>query len=111
MPETRSTNWDRVRLHCRVIGTFLPGLVTVSVEPQEIHCDESLVHWDPVATIVFSALLGREINLRATFVPLELNFPNTMFWLCVHSDKSWAIYDHPDSELPLIRGSRAQAGM
>ncbi|GEM_PF-3137301 len=111
MPETRCTNWDRVRLRCRVIGAFLPGLVTVSVEPQEFSYDEDLAHWDPIATVVFGTLLGREINLRATFVPRQLSFPNTLFWLCVHADKSWAIYNDPDTESPLIRGPRSHAGM
>jgi hypothetical protein len=111
MPETLCTDWDSVRLRCRVVGSFLPGLVTVSVEPQEIPCDENLLHWDPVASVVFNTLLGHEINLRSTFVPRELSFPNTLFWLCVHSDRSWAIYAHLDSEVPLTRGSRAQAGM
>lgn len=83
----------------------------MSVEPQEIPYDENLAPWDPVAFIVISTLQGREINLRSTFVPQELHFPNTLFWLCVHNDGSWAIYGKPDSEQPLTRGSRAQAGM
>jgi hypothetical protein len=94
-----------------VVGCFLPGLVTVSVQPQEIPYDENLAHWDPVSFLVMSTLLGREVNLRSTFVPRELHFPNTLFWLCVHNDQSWAIYGKPDSEQPLIRASRTQAGM
>jgi len=111
MPQTRCTDWDRVRLLCRVIGNVLPGLVTIFVEPQEITYDEELAHWDPIEFIVMGILVGREVNLRRQFVPPSLCFPNKVFWLTVHNDESLAIYDDPDSSNPLSRGSRSEAGI
>jgi hypothetical protein len=111
MPQTRCTDWDRVKLRCRVIGNVLQGLVTIFVEPQEIAYDEDLAHWDPIETVVVGTLVGREVNLRRQFVPPSLRFPNKVFWLTVHNDESLAIYDDPDSLNPLTRGTQSEAGI
>jgi len=66
----------------------LPGLVSVSVDQQEIEYDVEVLHWDPVGFLVLS-LLGAEVNLRTSFVPTSLRFPNQTFWLTIHNDQSW----------------------
>ena len=111
MPQTRCRDWDRVRLRCRVIGSVLPGLLTIVVEPQDISYDEDLAHWDPIESIVIGMLVGREVNLRRQFVPPSLRFPNKVFYLTVHNDESWAVYTDADSLNPVSRGSRSEAGV
>ena len=99
MPERRAANWDNVRLRCTVIDTLLPNLVSVHIDEQEPEFDEELLHWDSVGYQV-CVLVGSDQCLRRDFVPLDLQFPNKVFWLTVGNDGKWRIFRDADAAQP-----------
>lgn len=108
MPERLSADWDQVRIKCNVIGVMRPGFVSVSSEAEDLICDEDLMHWDSVGSMV-CVLNGSEFVLRQSFVPYSLQRPNASFWLCIGNDGLFRLYDDAAASTPVAIGTRDQA--
>ncbi len=106
MPNTISTDWDKVRVRCTVIGSVRPGSVSFESEPQEIEFDEDLIHWDAIYPKMIGVLGGMSSELSGDFVPLDLHRPNSVFWLTIGNDGRLRLFRRAEDETPAVLGTR-----
>jgi len=102
MPNTVSTDWNKVRVKCTVIGSLRPGTVAFESEPQEIEFDEDLIHWDAIYTKMIGLLGGMSSELSRDFVPSDLHRSNSVFWITIGNDGRLRLFRRAEDDTPAV---------
>ncbi len=92
-----------------VIGCVLPSLVSIRAQECELELDEDLISDDPIAIRMEGSLIGAEFNLRQSFVPRDLQIPNTTFWLGIGNDMRWRIFRSATEFDPIATAEECEA--
>src|SRR5512142_2824191 len=100
MPNAVSTDWNKVRVKCTVIGSLRPGTVAFESEPQEIDFDEELIHWDAIYPRMIGFLGGMSSELSRDFVPPDLHRPISVFWITVGIEGRLRLFRRPEDDAP-----------